>query len=433
MIPVVRSSWSLLLGIMLLLVGNGMQGTLLGIRGGYENMSTDRLAVVMSAYFGGFLLGSRLVPGMIHRVGHVRVFAALGSLISAVLIMYAAAPHWIAWVLLRLLIGFCFSGVYITAESWLNASTDNQHRGQAMSLYMIVQMIGLVSGQFLINFGDPRGYMLFVVPSVLVSLAFTPILLSAQAAPQFGALKRMSFFHLYQISPLGCVGIFIMGGVFSALLGMTAVWGSTVGLSVRDISAVVAAVYLGGLVAQFPVGWLSDRMDRRWLIVFLLIFGTCAVIIQLVLDLGAVGVIAIAGIAGAVSNPVYALLLAHTNDYLDPDDMASASAGLMFLNGLGAVGGPLIVGRMMGLVGPDGYWIFIGFLMGTLAIYTVWRMFWREAIPINETGSFSVIAPAITPVAVETALEAAQDDQPGNPEELNMVAPEDYVSEEPAG
>ena len=429
MISVLRTTWPLLLGIMLLLVGNGMQGTLLGIRGGYEQISTDHMAVVMSGYFAGFLLGSRMVPGMIQRVGHVRVFAALGSLISAVLILYAAVPNWIVWSLLRVLIGFSFSGVYITAESWLNASTTNENRGQAMSAYMIVQMIGLVSAQFLINFGDPGGFMLFIVPSVLVSLAFTPILLSAQPAPAFGALKRMSFKRLYQVSPLGCIGIFVMGGVFSAMLGMTSVWGTVKGMSVRDISAIVAAVYLGGLVAQFPIGWLSDRMDRRLLILQLLVLGVLAIALQLLLDPGIWGTLIVAGIAGGVANPVYALLLAHTNDYLDADDMAAASAGLLFLNGLGAVGGPLIVGRMMSVIGPNGFWIYILLLMAALAAYTAWRMTQRVALTPEETGSFAVIAPAATTVAVEVALENAQDDPPPV-EDQEDIAPAAEAGEE---
>ncbi|TKW68601.1 MAG: MFS transporter [Paracoccus denitrificans] len=426
MISVLRTTWPLLLGIMLLLVGNGMQGTLLGIRGGHEQISTDHMAVVMAGYFAGFLLGSRLVPGMIQRVGHVRVFAALGSLISAVLILYAAYPHWVAWAILRVLIGFSFSGVYITAESWLNASTTNENRGQAMSAYMIVQMIGLVSAQFLINFGDPTGFMLFILPSVLVSLAFTPILLSAQPAPAFGALKRMSFKRLYEVSPLGCIGIFVMGGVFSAMLGMTSVWGTIMQLSVRDISAIVAAVYLGGLIAQYPIGWLSDRMDRRLLILQLLVLGVLTIIAQLTFSPGIWGTLMVAGIAGGVANPVYALLLAHTNDYLEPDDMAAASAGLLFLNGLGAVGGPLIVGRMMAMFGPNGFWIFIGILMSALATYTAWRMTRREALAPADTGAFAVIAPAASPVAVEVALEAAQDGQAPIEEVGDDLAPSDY-------
>ncbi|NHF74693.1 MFS transporter [Paracoccus xiamenensis] len=425
MISVLRTSWPLLLGILLLLVGNGMQGTLLGIRGGIEEISTDRMAVVMAGYFAGFLLGSRLVPGMIQSVGHVRVFAALGSLISAVLILYAAVPNWIAWTLLRVLIGFSFSGVYITAESWLNASSTNENRGQAMSAYMIVQMAGLVSAQVLINFGDPSGFMLFILPSVLVSLAFTPILLAATPAPAFGALKRMSIRRLYQVSPLGCIGIFAMGGVFSALLGMTSVWGTILQMSVRDISAIVAAVYLGGLVAQFPIGWLSDRMDRRLLVLQLLLVGVAVVLLQLIFQPGIWGLIAVAAIAGGVANPVYALLLAHTNDHLEADDMAAASAGLLFLNGLGAIGGPLIVGRMMAMIGPNGFWIFIVVLMAALAAYTAWRMTRREALAPEDTGNFAVIAPAATTVAVEVALEAAQDETLHNSDE-DELASADY-------
>ncbi|WBU62984.1 MFS transporter [Paracoccus aerodenitrificans] len=428
MISVLRSTWPLLLGIMLLLVGNGMQGTLLGIRGGIETMSTDRLAVVMSAYFGGFLLGSMFAPGMIQRVGHVRVFAALGSLISAVLIMYPAIPNWIVWALLRLLIGFSFSGVYITAESWLNASTSNDKRGQAMSLYMIVQMIGVITAQLLVNIGDPGGYTVFIIPSVLVSLAFTPILLSVQPAPAFGELKRMSFLRLYRVSPLGCVGICIMGSVFSALLGMTSVWGTIEGLSVREISGVVAAIYLGGLIAQFPIGWLSDRMDRRRLMLQLLILGVVGVTLVLSFDLGIWGILAGAALAGAVANPVYALLLAHANDLLDADDMAAASAGLMFLNGVGAVGGPLIVGRLMALVGPDGYWIYVGLLMSLLAAYTAWRMTRRESVATSETGGYAVVTPTVSPVAVEYTFEASSDDpRPADEaEEQDLAAAEDY-------
>src|SRR5690606_15768094 len=237
MLTVLRTTWPLLLGTLLLMVGSGMQGTLLGIRGTIEHISTTQMSVVMAAYFGGFLLGSRVVPELIRQVGHVRVFAALGSLISSVLILYAAAPHWIAWALMRLLIGFCFSGVYITAESWLNAGTTNENRGQAMSAYMIMQMLGIITAQLLMNTADPSGYLLFVIPSVLVSLSFLPILLSTQPAPQFSTLKRMSFGDLFRASPLGCIGIFLMGGVFSALFGMASVWGSTKGLSVREISA----------------------------------------------------------------------------------------------------------------------------------------------------------------------------------------------------
>ncbi|SIQ25622.1 Fucose permease [Paracoccus thiocyanatus] len=413
MLTVLRTTWPLLLGILLLMVGNGMQGTLLGIRGTIEHISTSQMSVVMAAYFGGFLLGSRVVPELIRNVGHVRVFAALGSLISSVLILYAAAPHWIAWALMRLLIGFCFSGVYITAESWLNAGTTNENRGQAMSAYMIMQMLGIITAQLLMNTADPSGYLLFVIPSVLVSLSFLPILLSTQPAPQFATLKRMSFGDLFRASPLGCIGIFLMGGVFSALFGMASVWGSTKGLSVREISAFVAAIYAGGLLLQYPIGWLSDHRDRRIIVLGLSVLGAAASLATVTLQPGIWGLLLAAALVGGVANPVYSLLLAYTNDFLDQSDMAAASAGLLFINGVGAMAGPLITGWLMSLLGPDGFWIYIGLLLAMLAFYAGWRRTRRPTPTLDQ--SFAVIAPSATPVAVEAALETASSDDPDKP------------------
>lgn len=408
MSSVMRSSWPLLLGILLLMVGNGMQGTLLGIRGGIEGIPTSQMSVVMAAYFGGFLLGSLVAPRMIQSVGHVRVFAALGSLISAVLVLYAVAPDWIFWSVMRFLIGFSFCGVYITAESWLNASATNKTRGQALAAYMIVQMLGIIIAQLLLNTGDPAGFLLFIIPSVLVSLSFTPILLSAQPAPAFETIKRMSFGRLYRASPLGCIGIFLMGGVFSAMFGMSSVWGSAKGLSVRDISIFVAAIYAGGLLLQFPIGWLSDRMDRRKLVLALSVAGTLVVVATVALQPGIMWLTVAGALIGGVANPVYGLLLAYTNDYLDQSDMAAASAGLLFINGLGSMAGPLITGWLMGLIGPDGFWVYMGVLMAALSAYAGWRMTRRAALPTADQGNYAVVTPSATVLAVEAALDDAQ-------------------------
>lgn len=415
MLTVLRTTWPLLLGILLFMVGNGMQGTLLGVRGGIEGIPTSLMSVVMAGYFGGFVLGSLAVPPMIQRVGHVRVFAALGSLISAVLILYAAAPHWIAWAVLRLLIGFCFCGVYITAESWVNASATNETRGQAMSAYFIMQMLGLVTGQALLNVGDPAGWMLFVIPSVLVSLAFTPILLAQVQAPRFEQIKPMSLPRLYRASPLGCVGIFLVGGVFSALLGMGAVWGAVIGLDVKQISAFVAAISVGGLLAQYPIGWLSDRLDRRKLIIALSGFGAVVAAVVAAADLGIWGYLLAAALVGGVANPVYALLIAYTNDFLDASDMAAASAGLLLVNGAGSVFGPILTGWLMTLIGPEGFWIYMGVLLAMLTAYGGWRMTQRATPSVDQ--SFAVLMPAATPVAVEAALAEAGDSHSTHPQD----------------
>ena len=411
MLKVLSTSWALLLGIMLLMLGNGIQGTLLGIRGGIEGFTTWQMSVVMSAYYLGFLAGSRAAPLMIQRVGHVRVFAALGSLISAVLVLYAAAPDWIAWSALRVIIGLSFAGVYVTAESWLNNTATNETRGQTLSLYMIVQMAGIISAQGLLNLADPGGYTLFVVASVLVSLSFTPILLSISPAPSFSSSKSMSIRKLAGISPLGCVGIFLMGGVSSALFGMAAVWGGLVGLSVLEISTFVAAIYIGGLVFQYPIGWMSDAMDRRRLIVgvSLLCGGVAfgAALVQLPFAL----LIVVALLIGGLANPLYSLLLAHTNDFLQADDMAGASGGLLFINGVGAVAGPLVIGWLMAEIGPRGFFLFIGLLNVLLGAYALWRMSRRAAPEPADQGGYTPLTPDASTVTLDAAFEAASSDQ----------------------
>ena len=412
MIQVLGSTWALLLGMGLLMVGNGVQGTLLGVRGAIEGFSTFEMSLVMSAYFVGFLGGSRLAPELIRRVGHVRVFAALGSLISAVLLLYAVIPDWIAWTLMRVIIGFCFSGVYVTAESWLNNAATNENRGKALSLYMIVQMLGIIAAQALMNFADPAGFMLFIIPSVLVSLAFAPILLSVAPAPVFDTTKAMSLRQLYTYSPLGAVGMFLMGGVFAAFFGMASVWGTLAGLSVFEISLFVAAIFSGGMMLQYPIGWLSDRMDRRKLIA--IAAAICAVVALggTFNGFGLPGLLTVGFLIGGISNPLYALLLAHTGDFLEREDMAAASGGLLFINGLGAVSGPIVAGWLMGVMGPPGFFLQIAVLTGLVAAYAAWRMTRRPAPAVEVTAPFTAVTPASSVVAAGAAAETGMEDHP---------------------
>jgi len=405
MLQVLKSSWALLLGILLLMVGNGLQGTLLGVRGNLEGFSTVTMSIVMSAYFLGFLGGSRMAPMMIRRVGHVRVFAALASLISAVLVLYPAIAHPVAWALGRVVIGFCFSGVYVTAESWLNNSASNETRGQALSLYMIVQMAGVVTAQGLFMLGDPSGYILFIISSVLVSISFAPILLSISPTPAFDTTKPMSLLELYRLSPLSCVGMFMLGGVFSAQFGMASVYGSLAGFTLGQISMFVSAMTIGALLWQFPIGWFSDRMDRRLLIIVISTIGGVAALLGLLFQNQFTLLLSASFIVGGMANPLYALLIAYTNDFLEHDDMAAAAGGLVFINGLGAIGGPMVTAWAMGAIGPQGYFLFIVILMVTLVGYAAYRMTQRAAP--DETESYANVMPASTAVAVEWAQEHA--------------------------
>ncbi len=407
MFSVLSSAWALLFGMGLLMIGNGMQGTLLGIRGEIEGFSTLEMSIVMSAYFAGFLGGSRMAPNMIRRVGHVRVFAALASLISAVMILYPTfADPWV-WTAGRVLIGFCFSAVYVTAESWLNNAATNENRGQALSLYMIVMTLGIVASQALLVTADPSGFILFIIPSVLVSVAITPILLSISPTPAFEATKPMTLRELVRVSPLGCVGMFLLGGVFSAQFGMASVYGAQAGLSIPQISTFVATFFVGAVILQYPIGWLSDRMDRRLLIIAVSAIGVAGSVLGGMLGGQFTFLLVSAFTVGGMSNPLYSLLIAHANDFLDHDDMAAASGGMVFINGLGAVAGPIITGWLMDQVGPWGFYLFTATLFAALVIYAGWRATQRAPIPSDETGSYIAMSQTGTPVAMEIAQELA--------------------------
>ncbi|MAD95205.1 MAG: MFS transporter [Rhodobacteraceae bacterium] len=402
---VLRNSWALLFGMFLLMLGNGVQGTLLGIRGSLEGFSAGSMSLIMSGYFIGFLFGSRLAPNMIRNVGHVRVFAALASLVSAALILYAALLNEYVWFFLRILVGFCFSGIFVVAESWLNDSSTNETRGQTLSAYLIVQMMGIVAAQWLLNFADVAGFILFIIISVAVSLSFAPILLSVSPAPMFRTTKPMSLKQLFVASPLGVVGIFLLGGIFAALFGMTSVYGTEKNMSVGEISIFVGIIYIGGMLLQFPIGWVSDRMDRRLLIIGITLAGGLACLLAFSAASNLTIILICSFIIGGVANPLYSLLLAYTNDFLDHDDMAAASGGLIFVSGIGAIAGPLTVGWMMGRYGPDSFFLYIGILLFLIALYAIYRTFQRQAPSVDETASYQPVFATASPVVVEVAQE----------------------------
>ena len=407
MATVLKNAWALLFGVFLLMLGNGLQGTLLGVRGDIEGFSTNSMAWVMAGYFIGVLGGARLAPEMIRRVGHVRVFAALASCISACLILYAAVPNPFAWFALRVAVGFCISGVYVVAESWLNDAATNETRGQALSAYVIVQMVGIVAAQLILNVADPGGYTLFILISVLVSVAVAPILLSINPAPVFHTTKPITLRKLFEISPLGIVGMFLLGGVFAALFGMAAVFGTVRGMNPREISVFVATIYVGGLVAQYPIGWLSDRMDRRILIVGVTLFGAMAAGAGVFFSGDFVFLLVTALAIGGVANPLYSLFIAYTNDFLDHEDMAAAAGGMILANSIGAIAGPLIIGWLMTTFGANSFFAYISALLAAMSVYAVYRSTRRVSPNVDELTSYTPVVPTVSPVAVEVAQEVA--------------------------
>lgn len=432
MLLVLKQSWALFLGILLLMLGNGLQGSLLGIRGSLEGIDSATLGVVMSAYFVGFLAGSWYAPTLIRRVGHVRVFAALGSLASAAFILYAVNVAPASWFVLRLVVGFCFAGVYVVAESWLNHSATNDTRGQTLSMYLIVQMSGMVLGQLLLNAADPAGYNLFVLISVLVSISFAPILLSTSPTPHHESSRSMTLGRLIQISPLACIGMLLLGGVFAILFAMSSVYATLIGLSVAATSAFITAIFLGGVVSQYPIGWLSDRMDRRWLICGTAGVGALACVAALFANANIQYLTVCAFIVGGVASPLYGLLLSYANDYLEPEDMAAASSGFLFINGTGAVAGPVIVGTAMENAGPSSFFSILAMLLVSISVYGLWRMTRRDTIDVEEQAPHvsvtSRTSAYTTTLALELAEEAQLEAQEEADEDLEVRNPDDDSS-----
>ncbi|MGA9436338.1 MAG: MFS transporter [Roseobacter sp.] len=415
MINMLASVWALLLGIVLIMLGNGMHFTLMGLRGGIEGFSSAELSIVTSGYFLGFLSGARYTPVLIQRVGHVRVFAALGSFISAALIAFTLwAEPW-SWTVLRIIIGFCMSGVYVVAESWLNNATTNENRGKMLSAYMLAQTLGIIGAQGLLTLGNAANAALFIGASILVSISFAPILLSIQPAPAVEVTKPGGLKDLFNASPLGTVGIFLLGSIYASQSGMGAVFGSEIGLNANQIALFVAMLFGGAMVMQVPIGWLSDRTDRRKVICGTAFLGAaacgCGWMAQsppawLVVD-PLVPIMGAAFFAGGMTTPLYALLLAYTNDNVPAEDMPAISGGLVFTFGLGAILGPIAVGLFMDAIGPYAFWIVLGGTFLAITLYALYRMSQTDATPASETDAYVNLVPTASIVAVEDATNWA--------------------------
>jgi MFS family permease len=271
---------------------------------------------------------------------------------SAGLIAFPLITEPWAWSILRLLVGFCMSGIYVTAESWLNDASTNETRGKVLSAYMMAQTLGIIGAQGLLTLGDAQTSVLFIGASILVSISFAPILLSATQAPTVVVARPMLLRQLFVSSPLGTVGIFLLGSAYATQTGMGAVFGSQIGLTASQIALFVAMLFAGALLLQYPIGWLSDRMDRRKLIFGSAALGAVSCAMGWATDGGLWPLMTAAFFAGGVTSPLYALFLAYTNDSLPAEDMPAASGGLVFTFGLGAIVGPLATGWAMQTIGP---------------------------------------------------------------------------------
>lgn len=394
------ASWALFLGIAMIMLGNGLQGSLLGLRATVEGFSTATTGLVMSAYYVGFLLGSSLAPKLVKRVGHIRVFTALASMASAAVLLHAVFTTPAAWTAMRIVTGFSYAGLYVVAESWLNDRATNETRGQLLSVYMVIMLGGMGGGQLLLNVADPAGFELFILVSVLVSAALIPIALTAFAAPDFSAPSHVGLKRLYEISPLGVFGAFGTGMAHGAAFGMGAVYARNVGLSVGEISYFMAAPFLGGVLLQWPIGHLSDRVDRRRIITIVTFVAAIVAFAAIpVSGQSTLALLVLMCLFGGMSLPLYSLCLAYTNDHLEPSQMVAASATLVFVGGAGAIFGPTLAAVLMSVIGSNGFFWWLGSIHAGIGVFAIYRMTKSDATPVEEQTHYVPVPSRASPVA----------------------------------
>ncbi len=373
---------ALLLGMGLLMVGNALGGSVIGIRAELEAFNTLATGAIMAAYFGGFLIGSRLAMRLLAQVGHVRVFAALASLASTVALVQAIAVHPLVWGPTRFITGMCMAGLYVVAESWLNDIARPETRGRILAAYMVVSMGGVAIGQALLVTASALDVTLFIVASVLISMAVIPISLSTSHAPTKATPEPMSLSEMVRIVPTGMISMLFVGVSAGVLFGMGPVFATRSGLTSNQTALFLFAPILGAVVFQFPLGIISDRVPRRGL---LAVVATTAAVIALGLtrlDVTSTTGTAAMFLLGGAMFPLYSLAIAYTNDWIPDSQRVAASSSLVMINGTGAILGPLAAAVLFS-VSDDAFFYLIAAAHALMATYIGWRIMVKDALPMD--------------------------------------------------
>ncbi|MDP2699446.1 MFS transporter [Thalassospira sp.] len=399
--------------------GASLQSSLLALRASAEDFAPFHTGLIMASYYIGFIGGIVWGGNLVNRVGHIRTFAALASIGSAISLLHAVFIDPLTWAIFRAFTGLCLSGLYLVVESWLNEQVDNNSRGGMMAVYMTASLGGLAIGQLLLNLSPVTGFELFTLASVLLSLSLVPIALSRQPPPAAVKTVRMKFRRLYKISPLGFVGAVCSGILTGSVYALGPVFAAMLDLPTADIATFMFFIIFGGMLCQWPIGRLSDRVPRQYVMIAVLggLAVTCLipmVMPQIVHD----NVIAWGALVGIFVMPVYALSVAYVNDYLSAEDFVPASAALLIVYGAGAAVGPVVGSLALGHFGAwglPGMFAIVALATGTFAMY---RAGFGRRISIEEQGQF-VAVPRTTPMAYEMAptTDAPNDGTPTPPDD----------------
>ena len=425
MFKVLKNSWALFTGIGIMMIAHGLQGNLMGVRSVIENFNVITTGIFMSGYYVGFVLGSQTTPILVSKVGHIRVFAAFASMASLSVLIVVVFVNPVVWTIARFITGLSLVSCFIVAESWLNDRATNKNRGQLLSAYMIILFVGLGIGTLLLNVGNPKNFEPFILVSLLMSAALVPILLTKRSAPKFKKIGAISTKDLYKISPLGTVSSFCTGAIHSALFSLAAVYAATVKFTIFEISILLFIITISGALSQAPIGYLSDKFDRRLIIIISslgsAIFAIFAIIVSdatlntfwnmnfhTELGFGKILFFILIGLYASLCLPLFSLNLAHTNDFVPKEKFVAAGGGLQLIFGIGAIGGPIICTLFMKLIGVNGFFIFLIIFHILISAFGFYRMTIRETED-NPDSTFTPLPVTITPVGLELDSDAPVD------------------------
>ena len=392
------ASWAILLGIGFMMLANGLQGTLLGVRAGIEGFSTFNTGIMMSGYFIGMFIGSILAPVLVNRVGHIRVFSALASLASISILFHGVYIDPWLWMAMRVITGISFAGFYVVTESWLNDRASNETRGKVLSVYMVIVTGSMGAGQFLLNVARPDAIDLFILLSMIISFGLIPILLTAKPAPSFNTSSKMSIIELYRASPLALIGNCLTGMAHGTIFGLGAIYASQVLVDLKSISLFMACFLIGSLVFQWPVGHISDLVGRRGVMAGLSLISIVCSILAVVTSKDSLEFYLVIVALGGAAMPMYSICIAYANDRLEPHQIVGASGSLVMVAGFGAMTGPIVIAFFMELLGVEMYFWGIATVFAIIFFFTLIRIGSSAGIAVGDQSTL-IAGPVGTPIA----------------------------------
>lgn len=411
----IRPLIPLLLAAGILLGGNGLQGTLIALRGAQEGFAPQVIGFIGTAYFAGFLVGCLAVGRIMKAVGHVRSFSALAALASAGTLMLVLVIDPVMWSGIRMLTGFCFAGLFTIMESWLNAGAPNANRARVLALYRIVDIGSVTGAQFMIPAFGANGFTIFAIMSMMITLSLVPVSLADRSNPPIPDDVKLDLPRVFRISPLGCMGCVAVGVTNSAFRSLSPVYAEQLGMSVADVVTFVSVGIVGGAIFQYPLGHLSDRWDRRMV---LLLTTLCALIVAVVLAVfaGAAPLtnFVLVFIFGSFAMPLYSLSAAHANDRAQPGDFVVVNAALMLFYSFGAIGGPFVASVAMQHFGAQALFAFIASVYAVFVGIILYRLRVRSGVPAERRSRFTALLRTST-IFAKLTRQAQASEPPAGP------------------